>query len=79
MGEYFTRLDFSQIAGQPHRLRDKAVEKLPMYTGIDAITSAMHLMNFSRCINAYVNYPVSQCDDVYMKLFSLSLDGKAGD
>ena len=79
MGEYFTQLDFSQIAGQPHRLPDKAVEKLPMYTGTNAITSAMHLKNFFRCINAYVNDPVSQHDDVYMKLFALSLDGKVGD
>ena len=31
MGEYFTQLNLSQIAGQPHRLPDKAVEKLPMY------------------------------------------------
>ena len=31
MDEYFTQLDCSQIAGQPHRLPDKAVEKLPMY------------------------------------------------
>ena len=46
MGKYFTQLDFSQIAGQPHRLPDKAVEKLPMYTGTDAITSAMHLGTF---------------------------------
>ena len=38
MGEYFTQLNFSQIAGQPHRLLDKAVEKLPMFTGIDATT-----------------------------------------
>ena len=67
MGEYFTQLDFSQIAGQPHRLPDKAVEKLPMYTGTDATTSAMHLRNVSRCINAYVSDPVSQHDDVYMK------------
>ena len=66
MGEYFTRFDFSQIADQPHCLPDKAVEKLPMYTGTDAITSAMHLRNFSRCINAYVNDPVSQHDDMYM-------------
>ena len=79
MGEYFTQLDFSQIASQPHRLPDKAVEKLPMYTDTDATTSAMHLRNFSRCINAYVSDPISQHDDVYMKLFSLSLDGKADD
>ena len=79
MGEYFTQLDFSQIVGQPHCLPYKAVKKLLIYTGTDAITSTMHLRNFSRCINAYVNDPVSQHDDVYMKLFALSLDGKAGD
>ena len=50
-----------------------------MYTDTDATTSSMHLRNFSRCINAYVNDPLSQHDDVYMKLFDLSLDGKAGD
>ena len=77
MGEYFTQLNFSQIAGQPHHLPDKAVKKLSMYTDTNATTSAMHLRNFSRCINAYVSDPVSQHDDVYMKLFALSLDGKA--
>ena len=79
MGEYFTQLDFSQIAGQPHRLLDKAVEKLPMFTGIDATTSAMHLRSFSKCVNAFINDPTHQHDDVYMKLFALSLDGRAGD
>ena len=43
MGEYFTQLDFSQIAGQPHRLPNKAVENLPMFTGTDAITSTIIL------------------------------------
>ena len=79
MGEYFTQLEFSQKSSQPHHLPDKAVEKLPMYIGTDAITSAMHLSNFSRCINAYINDPFNQHDNVYMNLFSLSLDGKAGD
>ena len=79
MGEYFTQLDFSQIAGQPHRLPGKAVEKLSMYTGTDAITSTMQLRSVFRCINAYVNDLVSQHDDMYTKLFSLSLDGKADD
>ena len=79
MGEHFTQLDFSQIAGQPHRLPDKAVEKLPMYTGTDATTFAMHLRSFSRCISSYVSDPANKHDDVYMKLFALSLDGRAGD
>ena len=41
MGEYFTQLDFSQIAGHPHRLPDKAVEKLPMFTGTDATCNVL--------------------------------------
>ena len=79
MGDYFTQLDFSQIAGQPHRLPDKAVEKLPMFTGSDATTSTMHLKSFSKCANAFISDPTHQHDDVYMKLFALSLDGRAGD
>ena len=79
MGEYFTQLDFSQIASQPHRLLDKAVKKLPMFTGSNATTSAMHLRSFSRCVNGFINDPAHQHDDVYMKLFALSLEGRAGD
>ena len=79
MGEYFTQLDFSHIAGQPHRLPDKAVENLPMSTGTGAISSTMHLRSFSICVNAFISDPAHQHDDVYMKLFAFSLDGKAGD
>ena len=74
MDEYFTQLDFSQIAGQPRRLPDKAVEKLPMFTGTDATTSAMHLRSLYRYVNAFISDHAHQHDDVYMKLFALSLD-----
>ena len=50
-----------------------------MFTGTNATTSAMHLKSFSRCVNAFISDPAHQHDDVYMKLFALSLDGKAGD
>jgi len=79
MGEFFTQLDSSQIAGQPHCLSDKSVEKLPMFTGSDATKYAMHLRSFSRCVNAFISDPAHQHDDVYMKLFALSLDGRDGD
>ena len=69
MGEYFTQLDFSQIASQPHRLPDKVVEKLPMFTGTDATTSTMQLRSFCRCVNAFISDPAHQHDDVYMHLF----------
>ena len=78
MGEYFTQLNFSQIAGQPHHLPNKAVEKLPIFTGTDTTTSAMHLKSLSRGVDAFINDPAHQHDDVYMKLFALSLDGRAG-
>ena len=79
MGEYFNPLDISQIAGQPHNLLDKAVDKLPMFTGIDAINASLGLKNFSICISAYISDPAHRHEDVYMKLFALSLDGDAGD
>ena len=40
MGEFFTRLNFTQIAGQPHDIPEKAIDKLVTFTGTDASTSA---------------------------------------
>ena len=50
-----------------------------MFTSTDGITSTMHLRSFSRCVNAFISDHAHQRDDVYMKLFVLSLDGRAGD
>ena len=50
-----------------------------MFTRIDATTSTVHLRNFSRCVNAFLSDPPHQHDDVYMKIFSLSLDGRDGE
>ena len=79
MGEYFSPLNITQITGQPHDLPDKAVDKLPMFIGTDAINANLHLKNFSRCISAYISDPTHRHEDVYMKLFALSLDGDVGD
>ena len=79
MGEYFSPLDISQLAGQPHNLPDKVVDKLPIFTGTDAINASLHLRNFSRCISTFISDPAHQYEDVYMKLFALSLDGDASD
>ena len=79
MGEYFSPLNISQIAGQPHNLPDKAVDNQPMFTGIDAINASLHLKNFSICISAYISDPTHKHEDVYMKLFSLFLDGDVGE
>ena len=79
MGEYFSPLDISQIAGQPHNLPDKAVDKLPIFTSTDAINASLHLRNLSRCISAFISDSAHKHEDVYMKLFALSLDGDAGE
>ena len=78
MGEFFTQLNFTQIAGQPHDIPEKAIDKLMTYNGTDASVSAeQHLRNFSKHCGAHVRGTDKQ-EDVYMTLFSLSLDGKAG-
>ena len=54
MNEYFTQLDFSQIAGQPHEVPEKAIDKLVTFTGTDASTSAkQHLRYFSKHCHPY--------------------------
>ena len=50
-----------------------------MFTRTDAINASLHLKNFSRCISAYISDPAHRHEDVYMKLFALSLDEDAGD
>ena len=78
MGEFFTQLNFTQIAGQPHDIPEKAIDKLDTFPGTDASTSTeQHLIYFSKHYGAYVR-GTDKHEDVYMTLFALSLDGKAG-
>ena len=78
MGELFTQLNFTQIAGQPHDIPEKAIDKLMNFNGIDAsIFTEQHIKNFSRHCGSYVR-GANKHEDVYMTLFALSLDGKAG-
>ena len=77
MGEFFTQLNFTQIAGQPHDIPEKAIDKLMTYNGTDASVSAeQHIRNFTRHCGAHVR-SIDRHEDVYMILFALSLDGKA--
>ena len=78
MGELFTQLNFTQIAGQPHDIPEKAIDKLMTFNGIDAsIFTEQHIKNFSRHCGSYVR-GADKHEDVYMTMFALSLDGKAG-
>ena len=79
MTGYFKPLDITQIAGQPHAIPNKAIEKLPTFQGNSAITSTTHLQAISKCFFSWVKDVAQQHDDVYMKLFSLSLEGDAYD
>ena len=78
MGEFFTQLNFAQIAGHPHDIPDKAIDKLMTYIGTDAsLSHEQHIRNFTRHCGAHVR-GTDRHADVYMTLFALSLDGKAG-
>ena len=69
MVEFSTQLNFTQIAGQPHEVPEKAIDKLVTFTDIDASTSAeQHLRYFSKHCGAYVK-GVDKQEDVYMTTF----------
>ena len=79
MTYYFKPLDFTQIASQPHAIPNKAIEKLPTFQGNSAIIATAHLQAISKCFFSWVRDVAQQHDDVYMKLFALSLEGDAYD
>ena len=74
---YFKPLDFTQIAGYPHTLPDKAIEKLPTFQGNNVVTVENHIGKISKCYLSWVRDPTQTHDDVYMKLFALSLEEDA--
>ena len=77
MGEFFTQLNFSQIASHPHDIPDKAIDKLMTYNGTNAsLFTEQHIINFTKHYGAHVR-GTDRNEDVYMTLFALSLDGKA--
>ena len=78
MGEFFTQLNFTQIAGQTRDVPEKDIDKLMTFNGTDASTfGEQHIRNFFRHYGSYVK-GTDKHEDVYMTLFALSLDGKAG-
>ena len=48
MTDYFKPLGFTQIAGEPRAIPDKAIEKLPSFQGNSAITATAHLQAISK-------------------------------
>ena len=79
MADFFKPLDFTQIAGTPHAIRNDAIKKLPTFQGNNAIIAKSHLQKFSRLLVGYCNEVARDHDDVKMKLFALSLEEDVGD
>ena len=55
------------------------IEKLPTFRANNSISTSSHLRKFSKCLLSWCHDAVSQHDDVYMKLFALSLEEDACD
>jgi hypothetical protein len=65
-------LDMTKIPGSPHKLPKDFKEWLPIFSGEDLITTEDHLDSFLRALEPY-----DQHEDVWMRLFSYTLVGKA--
>ena len=79
MDDLFSPFDFNAIAGYPHALLEKALEKFPSFQGNNAISVKTHIKVFSLCINKWCNATQHNHQDVKMKLFALSLEDEAFD
>ena len=71
----YAPLDFSAIVGAPHDVPDKALERLPSFTGDNAVSVKSHLQAFESVMLRFAPNHA----DVHMRLFVLSLGGDALD
>jgi len=80
MNDSFAPCDFTNISGYPNFILDEAIEaieELPSFLGNNAISIETHLTNFHLCVSKWchdINH-----ENVKMRLFIFSLDGKAMD
>ena len=51
--DLFFPLDFTQIAGYPHDLLDKAIDKLPTFQGNNAVSAKSHVRAFSTLLSRW--------------------------
>jgi hypothetical protein len=66
-------LNFVAIQGAPHTISDKAIEKLPCFSGNNVVSVNSHVLNFDLCILKYCQGHDEE--DVKMTLFVYSLEG----
>jgi hypothetical protein len=77
MATFLRPLNFAAIQGAPHDVPEKAIDKLPIFHGNNAISAQAHISCFHRCIDKYCRGHNEE--DVKMTLFVYSLEGSAAD
>jgi hypothetical protein len=77
MSTFLSPLNFAVIQGAPHDVPEKAIDKLPIFHGNNAITANSHISSFHRCVDKYCRGHKEE--DVKMTLFVYSLEGDAAE
>jgi ribonuclease HI len=77
MASFLSPLNFAAIQGAPHDVPEKAIDKLPIFHGNNAISAQAHISSFHRCVGKYSRGHNEE--DVKMTLFVYSLEGSAAD
>jgi hypothetical protein len=70
-------LKFAAIQGAPHAVPEKAIDKLPIFRGNNAISVKSHILNFRMCVQRYCGGHDEE--DVKTTLFVYSLEGDAAE
>jgi hypothetical protein len=73
MSIFLRPLNFAAIQGAPHAVSEKAIDKLPIFQGNNAISAKTHILNFRMCVQRYCGGHDEE--DVKMTLFVYSLEG----
>jgi hypothetical protein len=73
MSMFLRPLNFASIQGAPHVIPDKAIEKLPCFSGYNVVSVNSHVLNFDLCVLKYCRGHDEE--DVKMTLFVYSLEG----
>jgi hypothetical protein len=77
MSIFLRPLNFATIQGSPHQVPEKAIDKLPIFQGNNAISAKTHILNFNICVERYCRGHDEE--DVKMTLFVYSLEGDAAE
>jgi len=70
-------LNLVAIQGAPHDVPEKAIDKLPIFHGNNAISAKSHIASFDKCLLKYCKG--HNKEDVKMTLFVFSLEGDVGE